>query len=107
MQTIDFPLPLLIGGIIGGTLGAAATAIFHLLVMPSVNETLPEKERIPIYATDWNLFFILRRHKELYPLSKARDVMYALFVGAGVTLFMALMFTWTQALVRNWVAGPR
>ena len=75
MQTIDFPLPLLIGGIIGGALGAAATAIFHLVIMPSVNQKLPEKERIPLYATDWNLFLILRKHKEIYPLSKVRDVM--------------------------------
>ena len=85
VQTIDFPLPLLIGGIIGGTLGAAATAIFHLSIMPTVNQKLPEKERIPLYATDWNLFLILRKHKEIYPLSKVRDVMYALFIGASAT----------------------
>jgi hypothetical protein len=65
--------------------------------MPNVNQKLPEKERIPLYATDWNGFLILRKHKEIYPLSKVRDVMYALFIGAGATLFVAFLMTWTQA----------
>ena len=105
MQAIDFPLPLLIGGIIGGALAAAATAVFHLSIMPSVNQRLPERERIPVYATDWNLFLVLRKHKEIYPLSKVRDAMYALFIGGGVTLFVALLITWIQALLRSWAAG--
>ena len=92
----------MIGGILAGGLGAAATAIFHLSIMPSVNQRLPEKERIPLYATDWNLFFVLRRHKELHPVSKVRDVMYALFIGAGATLFVTLLFTWIQAIVTSW-----
>jgi len=107
LQTIDFPLPLLIGGILGGALGAAATSIFHLSIMPSVNQRLPEKERIPLYATDWNLFLVLRKHKEIHPVSKVRDVMYALFIGAGATLFVALLMTWTQAMLKSWAAGPR
>jgi len=102
MQTIDFPLPLLIGGIIGGALGIAATAIFHLSIMPSVNQRLSEKERIPVYATDWNLFLVLRKHKEIHPVSKVRETMYALFIGAIATLFVTLLFTWIQAMVKSW-----
>jgi hypothetical protein len=98
MQNIDFPLPLLIGGLIAGALCIAATAIFHLSILPSVNQRLSEKERIPVYATDWNLFFVLRKHKEIHPVSKLRETMYALFIGAGATLFMTLLFTRTHAL---------
>jgi len=105
MQTIDFPLPILIGGILGGALGAAATVNFHLSIMPSVNQRLPEKERIPVYATDWNLFLVLRKHKEIHPVSRVRDLMYTLLIGAGATLFVALPITWSQALVKNWAGG--
>ncbi len=103
MQAVDFPTALLIGGLIGGAFGAAATAVFHLSIMRSVNETLPQEEQIPVYATDWNLFFVLRKHKELYPLSKARTLMYGLIICGAVILLTAFLITWTQAMLRNWV----
>lgn len=106
MQAIDFPPTLLIGGLIGGALGAAATAIFHLSIMPSVNATLPRKERVQVYATDWNLFFVLRRHKELFPTSKSRTLMYILGASAGVAIFGALFLTWALALLGNLKAHP-
>jgi hypothetical protein len=56
MQAIDFPPTLLIGGFIAGAFGAAAAAVFHLSIMRGVKGKRPGKERIPVYATDWNLF---------------------------------------------------
>ena len=103
MQSIDFPLPLLKGGILAGGLGAATTAIFHLSIMPGVKQRRPEKEPIPLYATDRNLFFVVRKHKEIHPVSKVRDVMYALFIAAGATLFVTLLFTWIHAMVTSWL----
>jgi hypothetical protein len=101
MQTIDFPLPILIGGIVGGALGAAAVGIFHLSIMPAVNASLPKDARVAIYDTDRNLFFVLRKHKELYPASKPRSAMYGLLIAAGGVLFTALLMAWAQALAES------
>jgi hypothetical protein len=82
-----FPFSWIIGGLTGGVLVAAANFIFYAWILPEVNATLGQGERITPFMVNFRLLEVLRRHAQLAPTSKRRSVMYILL---GVGLFCVL-----------------
>jgi hypothetical protein len=93
VQAIVFPLTLMLGGLLGGALGAAATVILYVSLIPDVNKTLPADQKITTFTVDLRLPEILRQHKALFPESLMRTTFYVLFVSAAAVVFIALAIT--------------
>jgi hypothetical protein len=77
----------LIGIVIGIGLGVLSNALFYL-VLGEVNGRSPEAERISPWGVNTKLAEVFRRHRELYPDSKAR-LWVAFTMGLGAAIFFA------------------
>ena len=91
MQTLDFPRSLVIGGLVGGTLVATANFILYAWILPEVNATLKEGEKVTPFMVNFRLPEILRKHAELVPNSKRRAAMYIL-LGIGLFSMIVALF---------------
>jgi hypothetical protein len=81
MQALNFPLPLLIGALVGGSLVATSNFILYAYawILPEVNALLPPGQKITPFMLNFRIFELLDRHAKLAPKSKLRILMILLF----------------------------
>jgi len=83
MRASDFPAVFLLCGLGCGLLVASANLIFYVRVLPEVNASLAEGQKISRFFVNFKMLEIIRRHAELAPQSKLRILMFTLF-GLGI-----------------------
>jgi hypothetical protein len=92
MQAPGFSTWVLLLGLTCGLLVASANLIFYLWILPEVNASLAEGQKISPFFVSVKLFEIVRIHTRLGPKSKTRTLMFVLF-GLGVfCAFSGLLF---------------
>jgi hypothetical protein len=79
MQASGFSMWVLLLGLTCGLLGASANLIFYLWILPEVNASLAEGQKISPFFVNVKLFEIMRIHTRLAPKSKLRTLMLVLF----------------------------
>jgi hypothetical protein len=80
---LEFPLPLLVGGLVGGLFVAASNIVLYGWIMPAVNASQPPDQAITPFMVNFKLFAVLDQHATIAPKSKLRGITWLLF-GLGV-----------------------
>ena len=80
---MDFPLPLLVGGLVGGLFVAASNIVLYGWIVPEVNASRPPDQEITPFMLNYKLFALLDQHAKIAPKSKLRVITWLLF-GFGV-----------------------
>jgi hypothetical protein len=83
MQASGLPTWFVLCGLLCGLLVASANLIFYVWILPEVNASLAEGQKISPFFVNFKIFEIVRIHAKLAPHSKLRILMFALF-GVGV-----------------------
>jgi hypothetical protein len=80
---LEFPLPLLVGGLVGGLFVAASNIVLYGWIVPEVNASRPPDQEITPFMLNYKLFALLEQHAKIAPKSKLRAITWLLF-GLGV-----------------------
>ena len=97
---MEFPLPLLLGSLVGGLFIAASNIVLYGWIVPTVNASLPSDQEITPFMLNFKLFKVLDQHAKIAPKSKLRGIMW-LLIGLGAFFgFVGLVFTIAMAKPR-------